>query len=267
MIPYCFPFMRNAAGNARLLCFAVLCAGIAHADYKTQTLEQAHAMFRAATNATMYAAAAQQYEFLVKEEGVRNGELFYTLGNAHFLADDVGRAILNYRRAEQYLPHNADVRHNLETALAQRSDLIPTKELPSLAAKLLGWHFNTSAAFRWWLFAACWIVLWSAWIWLRRTRSKEARITVVAAAVLSVALMASLLTETISMRRAQPGVIIEKEVLARKGDGEMYAPAFLDPLHSGTEFKRLEDRGQWWQIRLADGHECWIPARSAEMMF
>ena len=42
------------------------------------------------------------------------------------------------------------------------------------------------------------------------------------------------------------------------------APAFLDPLHSGTEFKRLENRGTWWHVRLADGQTCWIPSDAAE---
>ena len=248
----------------RFLLIAALPAGAA--DYQLQTLEKAHGMFRAATHSAMYAEAAQQYEYLVEEEGIRNGQLFYTLGNTWFLAGDVGRAILNYRRAEQLLPNHSDVRHNLETALDQRTDLIPKKELHPLAAKLLGWHFNSSATLRWWLFAACWLVAWGAWIWWGKTQKKEARAMVVAAGILSVALMASLLAETILKRQSEPGVIVAAEVLARKGDGEIYALAFLDPLHSGTEFQRLEDRGPWWRIRLADGQECWIPARSAEMV-
>jgi len=74
------------------------------ADYQLQTLEKAQAMFRAATNATMYAEAARHYNYLVEEEGLRNGQLFYTLGNTWFMAGDVGRAILNYRRAEKLSP-------------------------------------------------------------------------------------------------------------------------------------------------------------------
>ncbi|MCK4564602.1 MAG: hypothetical protein KAU94_08000 [Verrucomicrobia bacterium] len=234
------------------------------ADYKVQTLEKAHGMFHASTNTAMYAEAAREYAFLVEEEGIRNGHLFYTLGNAWFLAGDVGRAILNYRRAEQYLPGNTDVRHNLEAAREQRSDLIPPKEPHPVAIKLLGWHINTSPMFRWWLFAACWLVLWAAWAWTGKAQRKEGRITVIVAGVVSVALMASLLAEALHANRTEPGVVLADEVLARKGDGEMYAPAFLDPLHAGTEFERLENRGNWWHIRLADGQTCWIPSRAAE---
>ncbi len=235
-------------------------------NYQLQTLETAQGMFRAATNETMYAEAAQQFEYLVKEEGIRNGHLFYTLGNSWFMAGDVGRAILNYRRAEAYLPRNADVRHNLNAALAVRTDLIPEKARHPLAARLLGWHFNTSPALRGWLFAFCWLVLWGAWFRTRRSSKpkKEVRIVAACASLLSVLLLASLATEAFMKHRAQPGVVVAPEVLARKGDGERYAPAFKEPLHSGTEFQRLEKRKEWWHIRLPDGQTCWIPARAAE---
>lgn len=233
-------------------------------DYQLQTLEMAHATFRSATNATGYAEAARQYEFLIQEEGVRNGQLFYTLGNSWFMAGDTGRAILNYRRAEDYMPNNPDLRHNLKTALELRTDLIPEKEPHPLADKLLGWHLNTSTNLRWWTFAALWIVLWGSWFWQERSSRKEVRITAIVTGALSLLLLASLITESVMKYRAQPGVIISKEVVARKGDGNMYAPAFLDPLHSGTEFQCLEDRGKWWHIRLADGQTCWVPAEAGE---
>jgi hypothetical protein len=233
-------------------------------DYNLQTLETAHGMFSSATNAAMYAEAAQQFEYLVQEEGIRNGQLFYTLGNSWFMANDMGRAILNYRRAKQYLPGNADVQHNLASALELRTDLIPPKEPNPLVAKLLGWHLNSSTTLRWWLFAFCWLLFWSACFWTSRTTKKEARITAAVTGVLSAILLASLLADTIMTRRAHPGVIVSKEVLARKGDGNMYAPAFLEPLHSGSEFRLLEERTDWWHIQLADGQSCWIPASSAE---
>lgn len=233
-------------------------------DYQLQTLETGHSLFRAATNSAGYAAAAEQYEYLVKEEGVRNGQLFYTLGNSWFMAGDMGKAILNYRRAEQYMPNNPDLRHNLKSALELRPDLIPAKEPHPLAAKLLGWHIGTSTHFRWWLFAVVWIGFWGAWFWKARSARKEARISVAVSGFLSIVLMASLLTEAALKKRAEPGVITAAEVVARKGDGTMYAPAFLDPLHSGTEFQCLETREQWWQVRLADGQTCWVPSSAAE---
>ena len=249
----------------KLVAIAALMAGGADAaDYQLQTLESAHGLFRSATNSTMFAEAARQYEFLVNEEGVRNGHLFYTMGNSWFMAGDVGRAILNYRRALERLPTDADVRHNLNAARALRADLIPTKKPRPIVARFFGWHLHTPTAARWWLFAAVWLVFWGAWLWTRRSTKKEARITAAATGVLSLVLLGSLIVDAVVKRRAAPGVIVANEAMARKGDGEMYAPAFLEPLRSGTEFQRLESRGEWWHIRLADGQTCWIRAAAAE---
>jgi hypothetical protein len=232
--------------------------------YQIQTLETAHALFRSATNSAGYAAAAEQYEYLVQEEQIQNGNLFYTLGNSWFMAGNLGRAILNYRRAEQFMPNNADLKHNLKTALDLRADLIPVKEPHPMASRFLGWHLNTSTGFRWGCFALVWVGFWGAWFWQERSPRKEARITAAVTGVISVVLLASLVSESVMRKRAAPGVITAAEVVARKGDGNMYAPTFLDPLHSGTEFQCLETRGTWWHIRLADGQTCWIPAHAAD---
>lgn len=233
-------------------------------DYRLQALENAHAAFKTATNSAGYAEAAEHYESLIQEEGIRNGHLFYTTGNAWFMAGNTGRAILNYRRAEQYIPNDADLRNNLSAALELRPDLIPEKEPHPMAARLLGWHLNTSPRFRWGLFSILWISFWSAWFWMQRTPRKEARITTAACGLASAILLLSLVTESVMNSKAHPGVITAREIVARKGDGPMYAPAFLDPLHAGTEFRRLEQRESWWHIELADGRTCWIPSRAAQ---
>ncbi len=250
-----------------LICSLLLLAAIQPAlgkDYQLQTLETAHRMFRSATNTAMYAETSAQFEYLVHEENIRNGHLFYTLGNSWFMAGDVGRAILNYRRAEQFLPMHADVQHNLKAALALRTDLIPQKKPHAFAARVLGWHFKTSATLRGWLFAVSWLLFWGAWFWKSRSVKKEARITTIVTGILALILLGSLLTETWMKIRMQPGVIVAREVLARKGDGTMYAPAFREPLHAGTEFRLREARGTWWHIQLADGQNCWIPSSAAE---
>ena len=62
------------------------------------------------------------------------------------------------------------------------------------------------------------------------------------------------------------GVIIADSLVARQGDGHSYEPSFSSGLHSGTEFLVLEDRGDWWHIRLADGRETWIVAGAGELI-
>ncbi len=234
------------------------------AGYTFQTLEQATALFHSATNTSDYAAVAMHYGHLVEEEGIRNGWLFYTIGNCWYMAGETGKAILNYRRAERFMPGNPDLRHNLDAALSLRADYIPEAERRGVAATLLGWHYGTPTTWRWRVFAPCWVLFWGLLVLSGRSRRKELRIGMFATGALSTALLVSLAAESHARRRADPGVVVAREVVARKGDGPMYAPSFGDPLHAGTEFQTLGVRGEWWHIRLADGSVCWIPASAAE---
>ena len=62
------------------------------------------------------------------------------------------------------------------------------------------------------------------------------------------------------------GVIITDSVEARKGPAYAYAPAFIQALHDGLEFKLIEERGAWMQIELTDGRRCWIPQSQASRL-
>ncbi|MCF8138807.1 MAG: BatD family protein, partial [Desulfotignum sp.] len=62
-----------------------------------------------------FAAAAESFE-AIAESGIRNGHLFYNIGNAWFKAKDTGRAILWYERANRLIPRDPDLRFNLEYA-------------------------------------------------------------------------------------------------------------------------------------------------------
>jgi hypothetical protein len=61
-------------------------------------------------------------------------------------------------------------------------------------------------------------------------------------------------------------VVVQGEVVARKGDSDAYEPSFREPLHAGTEFALLERRQDWHHVQLADGRRCWIPSASAELV-
>ena len=47
------------------------------------------------------------------DSGYVNGHLYYNLGNAYFRSGQLGRAILNYKRAELLIPRDADLNFNL----------------------------------------------------------------------------------------------------------------------------------------------------------
>lgn len=64
-----------------------------------------------------FAEAAQIYQQLC-DEGYRSGNLYYNLGNSYYKLGSKGRAILNYERAKRLIPGDADLKANLNYALA-----------------------------------------------------------------------------------------------------------------------------------------------------
>ena len=62
--------------------------------------------------------------------------------------------------------------------------------------------------------------------------------------------------------RSQRAVVVTKEVIARKGDAESYAPAFTQPLREGQELGVFELRNGFVRVALESGIDGWVPASS-----
>jgi hypothetical protein len=86
------------------------------------------------------------------------------------------------------------------------------------------------------------------------------------AAILSLAVGASLVTESLAIQKNRPGVVVAEKVTARKGDSESYEASFQEPLHAGAEFLLVEQRQAWMHVELPDGRRCWLPADAVEMV-
>jgi len=214
----------------------------------------------------LYRRAALRFERLVNEGGIQNGKLFYNIGNAYFRTNDVGRAILNYRKAEQYIPNDLNLLQNLNHARQTLLDSFEETQEAKVLRTLLFWHYDFSARLRSILFAVFSLVFWAA-VSVRLFRSDWApKWLLTVSGIAGAMFLGSLLAETYEKAGEATGVVVSQQVIARKGDGETYEPSFKDPLHAGTEFRVLENRGDWHQIELPDRRQCWIPSRNAELV-
>ena len=219
-----------------------------------------------AAAADLYAKALFRFERLAAEGNIRNGKLFYNIGNIHFLLDDIGRAILNYRRAAQYMPNDPNLVKNLAYARSMRQDKLDIKEKKKILQTLFFFHYDLGTQTRLILF-----VLFNASFWIFAgirifTHRPFTRWGLGVTLFFSLLFGTSLFMESRQAIMSHAGVIIDQEVIGRQGDAESYQPSFEDPLHGGTEFTLLEERGAWWQIELPDGRRSWIPARSGELV-
>ncbi len=214
----------------------------------------------------LYQKSAMRFERIIREGGIHNGKLYYNIGNAYFRMKDMGRAILNYRRAEQYIPNDANLCENLHYARTRRLDKIEIKEKILILKTLFFWHYDISPQTRSTLFASFFALFWLfAAIRLFFVRPWTGWGITIAVA-LSFIFFSSLLVDTATFKRDQPGVVISPEVMARKGDSKAYEKSFKKSIHAGTEFRVIEDRGNWIDVELDDGRRCWLPSNSVGMV-
>ncbi len=213
-----------------------------------------------------YGKAIQLYEKIIDQSGVQNAGLYYNLANAYFLKDDIGRAILNYRRAERLDRSDLNVKKNLAFARSRRIDRVETAAPKRVLETLFFWHYDLSLRTKFLLACLAFAALClsgTAMIW--RGRGTAGTALAALSAVLVVSLPASVLVEIRGQSQERFGVITTAQVVARQGDGPNYPPSFKDSLHEGTEFDLIEQRPGWLHIRLSDGADAWVPEHAAEL--
>jgi hypothetical protein len=235
---------------------------------------QANHAFRSANTQTdpssqqqLYEKAVLTYERLIQEGTIHNARLYYNLANAHLLKGDLGRAILNYRRAERIDSGDVNIQKNLAFARTRRIDSIPVKTEQQVLRTLLFWHYDFSLKTRFGMAClafACLCLGVTTMVW--RGRSSPTLATTAIAAIVLIGMAGSVAAQTRQQSSTVYGVITATQVVARQGDGPNYPESFKAPLHPGTEFELIERRPRWLHIRLTDGSEGWIPNEAAETL-
>lgn len=68
-----------------------------------------------------YKEAIAAYEEILNN-GFESGALYYNLGNSYFKDDQLGKAIVNYERADGLIPRDGDLKSNYDFALSRIKD-------------------------------------------------------------------------------------------------------------------------------------------------
>lgn len=213
-----------------------------------------------------YPEAIQLYEQLVARD-VRDSTVFYNLGNAYFYQGDLGRAILNYERAAQLAPRDADIRANLALARQRASDPFlsrPEGPLGILTGLTQRWlTINETAV----LALAFWFLAAAALLALRFSepgRAKNGLRYATLIALLVVVLFGLSLGARVYTEHTQPeGIVIAPTIALSSEPGEQYATGLS--LNGGTMVNIVETRGGWARLSAPDDSlEGWIPSASVE---
>ena len=250
--------------------FAVLIVGLAMCPATLRAASPGDVGAVAATNALYesgrYVEAALVYEQLI-DRGYESSTLYYNLGNAYYKQGDLGRAILNYRRAEKLYPRDADIRTNLKIARDQRAYVFE-KTGGAFAIESTSNPINRLTLDELALFTlAVWVVLALLVLVLLYAKRRAIRRGAVYASI--VVGLALLLSATVTGERWYSEghdyeiVVVAEMVDVVSGPGTNYAQEFT--LHGGSEARLLEQRGSWTRLSIPGGDlQGWVPSSAVE---
>jgi tetratricopeptide (TPR) repeat protein len=214
-----------------------------------------------------YAEASAIYEAIL-ESGLHHSSVYYNLGNAYFKQGELGRAILNYRRAQRLDPRDADIATNLSIARAQTVDQleVPAEGVLTNLVKIAEEWLTLGEAMV--LALILWLLI-GALAALALIKPAWRRWCSIGMGVLAVFLVVGLISMANRYYTEQndpPAVIVAQEVDVTSGPGtsEQYLVEFT--LHAGAEVSLIENRSGWDRIALPGDLQGWAPAEAVEQV-
>ena len=203
-----------------------------------------------------YAKSVYAYESLI-QDGVRNGYLFYNLGNAYIRMGKTGPAILNYIRAKNLIPRDENLAANLKFAIQQTQDKIEAPPLGTL--NILFFWVNDFSLNELIYFSIClnfifWVTLA---LWMFFPYLKIARNTLLFILILS---FVSILVKIKNDSDLKLGVILSEKVEVKSGHSLDTITLFQ--LHEGALINIVGKHDDWFEVRLNDKQKGWVPQNS-----
>jgi len=219
-----------------LLLFCESCFG--RAGDVSAAFEQANKLYEQGK----FPEAAAAYAKMISD-GNAAPALYFNLGNALFKSGEIGRAILNYRLAEQLAPRDPDIRANLRFARNQVSggDADPGGRWRRLTSHLTLNEWTALAVAGVWL----WFILLALAQW-RPAWKKSLRGYTATAGVGAAALSACLALAGYDRLALTSAIVVACEAIVRFGPLDESQSFYT--VRDGAELTVLDSKGDWLQV-------------------
>lgn len=241
------------------------------ADYKTvnaSMLDSSDDLWNSANRLyaeNHYAQALDLYSMLYGREQI-TAELCYNIGNCYYRMDSVGQSVLWYSRALKLDPSDEDAQYNLLVAqqkVRDRIEPLPEFFLKNWITKL----GNTFSSNQWSLIALVMFTLamFGVFVWFTASRMSLRKVGFYGMLVVAILFVCSLSYAMWSYSIASNddrGVVIASSSVVKSSPSVGGKDLFV--LHSGTDFRIIENLDGWSQIVIADGSKGWIATKSIE---
>jgi len=226
-------------------------------------------------NDTLYSSAIKLYETGQYEEslkvyieilsrGIESPLMYYNMGNAAYRSNHLGYSVLYYEKALKMDPGFDDAAYNLKFVSQFKSDKF--EEVPELfIRKWIRAAINGLSEKTWSLISILvFVLLLSGVMTYIFARSLAFKKTGFFLALLSLLIFSfSILSASVQHRKISDpdkGIVIAPSVMVNSTPSESGNDLFI--LHEGTKVTVGEEVMDWYNIRIADGREGWIPVSS-----
>jgi len=211
-----------------------------------------------------YLRTVELLESLVAD-GKADGSIFLNLGHAYFQVGDLGRSMLNYLRAQQYIPRDFELQTQIVRLRANRTDIQgdATTLLESIGTTTNNLLTLTEFA---WLVWLGWVGWFSLFVWyrLRKTWRELLRVLIVVVGLM-LSVSGGLLAMRLWLEENRPAAVaVVREAAAMSGPGESYLTYFT--IHAAAEVRILETRLDWVRILLPDGRQGWVQQDTVQLI-
>lgn len=211
-----------------------------------------------------FETAARKYQMLL-DSGMSNGKLYFNLANACLHSGQTGRAIANYERAARMMPGDSAVQANLQLA-RQQLDESRADDTQSGWRGFTEWHNSMSPTTRIGIGVFAWLVLWTAAAGCQYWKRRSLKYVAAVSALVCILSVASLSLWHSQQPDVDQGVVVAEQVVLRVGNGETFEAKYDQPVNEGELFEVISNRGDWLQVKFADGRIGWLPSAEAEVI-
>ncbi len=205
-----------------------------------------------------YQKAEEEYMKLVNE-GVKNYELFYNLGNTCFKLNDIGNARLYYEKAAKFKPLDEELKENITMLLASIKDKeeVERSFLETILLKLY-YTFSINLLGVFILIFFILMMLFIVLIIISRSMVLK-RLVKIFLVVFAVIFFIVVMTEVMRIRdfySDNNAVILNEVVIAYSGPSEDFPQVFT--IHEGLKVSIERYDNDWVLIKLPSGNGGWI---------
>ncbi|MFH1504138.1 MAG: tetratricopeptide repeat protein [Candidatus Omnitrophota bacterium] len=244
-----------------ILLFISYLAGFNCFAQENQPLESVFSKANKFYEQTEYDKAITEYENII-DRGLESGNIYYNLGNCYLKQGQLGKAILNYERANRLIPRDRGLQSNYKYAKSLiKGPGGEPKEIWVIRLKnsfFNQWTVDGIALLLFYLYISL-ILLMALGIIFKVSKVKITYILIVLGLFLSVSAVS--LFERIAFLKTQ-AVVIQEKVEAKFEPLDKAVTHFS--LYEGIKVSIISSKSQWYKVRRADKKSGWIQASALE---